>query len=87
MQRPAGVRFIDSRVGIVRQHGVALVGADAESLGLEQRLVIGGRQRMGFLLLPESALAAVAATAAYLQCVGHRAVRRHDDGWLSRRPR
>lgn len=74
VQRPGGVRFIDTAVRIVREHGVALVGADAVSSRNEDRLVVVAGERCRHIVLNESAFPATLAAGAYLQrlgCVQH----------------
>ena len=45
INRSGGIGFIKSAVGIVRQHGVAVLGTDAVSFRNEKRLVIIAGQR------------------------------------------
>ena len=49
--------FIDTAVGIVRLHGIGVLGANAESRWFEQRLVIVAGERCRLIRLYERTLA------------------------------
>ena len=93
VQRPGGFCFIETAVRIIRQHGMAGLGADAIGFGLqvsfgfrhEQGLVVVTSQRSGFVLLPDGSLPAALTSRADFQrdrCVGFcgvlRALRFHE---------
>ena len=68
-------------MGIIRQHGFGLVGADAERYRLEERLVIVAGERGGAVFLDERPFAAALAPGADLQHQRHiHAARPHAGG-------
>src|SRR5699024_3018317 len=60
-------RFVESALGILRFHGVAVLGADTIDLRHEQCLVIVAAQSGGFIILDQRAVAAALPAGADLQ--------------------
>lgn len=78
VNRSGGARFIDTAVGIVREHPLAKSRTNAVALRYEQRLVVVAGEGGGHILLNERPFAAAFAARANLQRLGSGGLADHE---------